>query len=642
MLNRLVIFFLAIFSVFAVAAENEQSANNDYNKNKPQKQSKENRLVISASRDPFLSQAPESVAAVNLSVKDVANQPVSVLSLVEQAPGVSANGQGGLFQTWSIRGVAKHRIKTLVEGVPIITERRAGISASFIDPTMVESVDIISGPVSTFYGSGALGGAMNLYLPKESSSTVKAGWQTQGAGQYLSIVLADEQTQFGVASRDVGQSKAANGQRLNDAYRLTNVYARHQWRRDELEYQLMWMGAAADDIGKSNQRYPEERITIYPEENHQLIKFKVQGDSGWLASIYYHPNELITETERVGSRINSTYNESDDFGGSWQTLFWQHGSGQAQWGIDWLARRNVSARELETNFSSNATTETIIMADAELDDMALFMSGYWSLEFLNVHLGARYNRQQQSATGSSTISDDAYSGFLGLELPLSDHWQLTTNLATGFRFPTLSERFFTGTTPRGEVVSVAELDTERSMNLDLGLRYKSGGHDWSMRLFKMQVQKYIERITLSDGSRTYVNLDEGHIWGHETLYQTQWEQHQVTASFTQYHGKDSFGNNLADIPARKVALNYLWQQGDWSWQLGWTRQLAKSRVGDGELARPSYHLLSTKVRYQLSGEWQISAFINNALDELYIPSSDDLDTFAPGHNVGLAFQWQAR
>ncbi len=641
MLNPFKLIALAVLPLCSIAATELDSDPITRDADNEHTQKADNRLVISASRDPFLSQAPESVAAINLAVKDVANQPVSVLSLVEQAPGVSANGQGGLFQTWSIRGVAKHRIKTLVEGVPIITERRAGISASFIDPTMIESVDIISGPVSTFYGSGALGGAMNLYLPRESSSAIKAGLQSQGDGQYLSALWADEYTQFGASYRDIGQSKAANGQLLNDAYRLSNVYARHRWQQEHIEYQLLWLAAAANDIGKSNLRYPDDRITIYPEENHQLVKFNVKSDEGWLAYFYYHPNDLIAETERVGSRMTTSFNESEDFGGSWQSQFWQQDNGQAQWGIDWLSRRDVSAREVDRDFASNTSSESIIMANAELDDVAVFLSGYWSLEAVNLHLGARYNRQSQQATGSDSITDTAYSGFAGFEIPLNDEWQLTLNLASGFRFPTLSERFFTGTTPRGEVVSVADLDTERSLNLDTALRFQTGIHDWSLRYFKMQVQNYIERITLNNGNRSYINLDEGHIWGNETLYRTQWDAHTLSASYTQYHGKDKQGVSLADIPARKLAINYLWQSGQWSWQLGWARQLAKHRVGDGELQRPSYQLVSSKVRYQFNEQWQLTVFVNNALDELYIPSSDDLDTYAAGRNIGLAVQWQA-
>ena len=40
--------------------------------------------------------------------------------------GISLNGQGGLPQSYSLRGMSRSRIRTEVDGVPIITDRAAG------------------------------------------------------------------------------------------------------------------------------------------------------------------------------------------------------------------------------------------------------------------------------------------------------------------------------------------------------------------------------------------------------------------------------------------------------------------------------------------------------------------------------------
>ena len=77
---------------------------------------------------------------------------VSIADLVAEAPGVSQNGQGGLFQTYSVRGVSRQRILTLVEGMRIVGERRAGVSASFLDPLLLGSVEVVRGPSSTYWG----------------------------------------------------------------------------------------------------------------------------------------------------------------------------------------------------------------------------------------------------------------------------------------------------------------------------------------------------------------------------------------------------------------------------------------------------------------------------------------------------------
>ena len=56
----------------------------------------------------------------------------SVSDLVSDIPGVDLSGQGGLFQVFSIRGLSGARVQTQISGIPILSERRAGTSASFI------------------------------------------------------------------------------------------------------------------------------------------------------------------------------------------------------------------------------------------------------------------------------------------------------------------------------------------------------------------------------------------------------------------------------------------------------------------------------------------------------------------------------
>ena len=92
-------------------------------------------------------------------------EPGSVLDAVVEIPGVSQNGQAGLFQVFSVRGVSRQRVLTMLDGVRLTSERRAGVSASFVDPLLLGELDVLRGPASTYYGSGALGGALQM-LPR--------------------------------------------------------------------------------------------------------------------------------------------------------------------------------------------------------------------------------------------------------------------------------------------------------------------------------------------------------------------------------------------------------------------------------------------------------------------------------------------
>ena len=76
----------------------------------------------------------------------------AMADMFSTAPEVNFSGQGGLLQTVSIRGLSRWRIQTLVEGVPIHTERRAGNAAEFIAPSLVSNAYVLSGAASTQLG----------------------------------------------------------------------------------------------------------------------------------------------------------------------------------------------------------------------------------------------------------------------------------------------------------------------------------------------------------------------------------------------------------------------------------------------------------------------------------------------------------
>jgi len=642
--NLSIIFLLS--SVNAIAEPEEKTAsdrNSKIENTDPDSEAKtERKMIIAVSRDPFLAEQPETVAAINVSIDDAVTPPDSILSFIENTPGVSANGQGGMFQTYSIRGIAKHRIRSLVDGIPIITERRAGVSASFIEPNLLQSADVVRGPVSTFYGSGALGGAVNLYLIEPADSRLSLGYQSQGDGVDASFAHAFESSSFGFSHRDYGRSEAANGEALNDGFTSTNALFRHHWQVENTEYSVWWLGADARDIGKSNLRYPDERITNYPKESHQLAKLTATNSDGWQWSLYAHPNRLVTENIRVGSRVNTTKNESFDVGGHWQSRFKTEGTGQTQWGIDWFSRRDVNATETETRFDNNESTYSVIIDDGQLDDLALFISSYIETDDMNYHLGARYNWQRESVYGSSSITDDALSGFVGIDWNISNEWHGFTNIATGFRFPTLSERFFTGTTARGTIVSAIDLVPERSKNVDIGLRWENDHHRVILQTFLMDVDNYIERITLNNGDRTYVNLNNGEIVGSELSY--RWHSHtqSIDIAYMRYIGKDDNNQYLSDIPADKLTVGYIWNASDWSAKASWTHRREKNQFGDGEVASKAFNVLSAGAHFQVNRQWSLDIAIDNLLDELYIASNDDLDTWAQGRNLSIKILWQPR
>ena len=85
--------------------------------------------------------------------------PVTVGEILENIPGVSVISEGQ-SATPAIRGLARGRTSIMVDGSRASSERRAGANASFLDPAIVERVEVARGPASVAYGSDAMGGVI--------------------------------------------------------------------------------------------------------------------------------------------------------------------------------------------------------------------------------------------------------------------------------------------------------------------------------------------------------------------------------------------------------------------------------------------------------------------------------------------------
>ncbi len=106
---------------------------------------------------PDLELPPASAATV-LGRSDLEQRATTSLAqTIENLPGAGQSGTGhGMVP--SLRGLPKHRTLVVLDEGRVTTERRAGPSASFLDPDSVDEVEVVRGPGSVAYGSDAFGG----------------------------------------------------------------------------------------------------------------------------------------------------------------------------------------------------------------------------------------------------------------------------------------------------------------------------------------------------------------------------------------------------------------------------------------------------------------------------------------------------
>src|SRR5215475_236904 len=90
----------------------------------------------------------------------------STQDALTSVPNITPVGNGPFQQRPRLRGLDSSRILILVDGERLNTSRvatdRAGVEIGLIDPTGVQSVEVISGSGSVLYGADALSGTINI------------------------------------------------------------------------------------------------------------------------------------------------------------------------------------------------------------------------------------------------------------------------------------------------------------------------------------------------------------------------------------------------------------------------------------------------------------------------------------------------
>ena len=217
-------------------------------------------IVVTANREGSAGIQPLSVATSSISIHDRPAPAPSVVELAEGMPSVAENGQGGLFQAYSIRGTGGQRVQTLVAGTRIVAERRAGATASFIDPLLLGTVNVVRGPYSSYYGSGAIGGVLEAVPRPFERTTAELGWESQGDANYQMVGLDLAGWSLGLARRASNGTETPDGLYLPSQFEQYSATVGKLWTLSSgLEVDLLLAPSWGDDIGKPNSALPGAR-----------------------------------------------------------------------------------------------------------------------------------------------------------------------------------------------------------------------------------------------------------------------------------------------------------------------------------------------------------------------------------------------
>jgi outer membrane receptor for ferrienterochelin and colicins len=492
-------------------------------------------------------------------------------------PGViiTGGGSGDRGNDIVIRGMPSQYTLILVDGKPVSTRETrpngsAGFEQDWLPPLQsIERIEVVRGPMSTLYGSDAIGGVINVITRK-----VAEEW---GGAVQLDTIIQDDSR-----SGDIQQGNfSLSGPLLADTLGL-QVYGRASSRQEDRfvdgfeEKNLKNLNARLSFTPTDNQDFTLEAGQT-KQDRRSLIGYSAPATGcrgGCTDSDNEYTREVLalSHTGRWDFGTTDSYVQREEAENLTREMKVTNTSAKtalvAPLGDHLLTvGANFEKEELSDRTSNQISNRT----DVDASKWALFAEDEWMLPG-NV-----------SVTGGVRLDDDEnYGSHVSPRLygvwGMAPRWTLKGGVSTGFRSPSLRE-----ITPDwgqvsrgGDVYGNPDLEPETSVNKELGL-YFNAGRDLqaNVTVFHNDFKDKITRIACPPSvctggpnqfgsDPTYrVNVDEAVTRGVEAAVSTTLARTlDLTLSYTYTDSEQQSGEYKGE-PLNQVPKHLASLQADW-------------------------------------------------------------------------------
>ncbi|EDN1318822.1 vitamin B12/cobalamin outer membrane transporter, partial [Salmonella enterica subsp. enterica serovar Derby] len=427
--------------------------------------------------------------------------------VMRRLPGVDISQSGGMGKSSSlyVRGTESRHVLVLIDGVPMA---RAGISNAIdigqLPVSLVQRIEYIRGPRSAVYGSGAIGGVVNIItMSNDEKSQINAG---MGSDSY--------QTYDGIMNKRFGDTIVTAA----GAYETTrgfNIQPDSPYNgdsdRDGYRNKLFWGGVQHkfnDNVSGFFRGYGYTANSDYDQGSYGYVGGNDEAQNytqSWDAGLQYssgiYSSQLIANYQHI-----KDYNYSNDLGRyagdasldnmEQRYIQWGNsvevGHGAVSGGADWKQEKLTSSSTTKADTYKRDTTGLYLTGQQQIDSVTLEASGR---EDHDEQFG--WHGTWQTATGWEFV----------------DGYRATLSYGTGFLAPSLGQQYgatrFASSYGPG-IAANPNLKPEESRQWEAGIDGLTGPLDWRLSAYHYKVQNLIDYK-----DNQYVNLKSATIKGLE-------------------------------------------------------------------------------------------------------------------------------
>ena len=539
-------------------------------------------------------------------------QPSSLPELLRGQPGLAIYNQGGEGKISAVfmRGTGNGQTLVMIDGVKVGSVSAGFAALTDIPVAQVERIEIVRGPLSSLYGSEAIGGVIQIFTRHPHADGVAphagvsfgtydttkadAGIDGRRGGFWYSANVAYDRTRgFNACNgdpvtfagcgtyepdRDGYLNRSANvalGQRFNDAW---NADARVMRIQGDNDYDGSWANRSriVQQVAGAHVQYvPLKTLAFDLNAGRNDDQSRNYGPYGFAGYINTRRDSASLKAD-IGTRSNL-----------------------ATVGVDWQRDSLAS----DTGFDATRRNTRALFAD-------------WRGDFGAQHLQLSARHEDNSQFGTHDTGHVAWGWDITKALRVS------ASYGTAFRAPTFNDLYYPG-------FSNPNLRPETSRSIELGLDGAQDWGRWSVHAYRNQLHDLIAFNPFLTSPRSPWgmpdNIQRARVDGVEATLGTTIAEWDVNATASVIDPRNrtpgaNDGNLLNRRPQRMGRIDAdrkLGTSGRWS--VGGSINAASHRYDDpaNRVRMGGYATSDLRLAFRPDGAWTLQLTAQNIFDKAY-------------------------
>lgn len=547
---------------------------------------------------------------------------------VSKIPGVQTTALGQAVGRPVIRGLGGPRVSVTENGLGSADVSSVSQDhAVTIEPFLADQIEVLKGPSTLLYGSGAIGGVVNSVDGRIPQSRPFDGFSGRAEARYDDV----SHGKTGMMRLDGGSDTFA--MHVDALHRKDGNYdiPGGTLPNSQVETTSGAVGASLlgdwGYLGASVSRYMDEYGSPAepgnPAEGEPPVNLKMAQTRYDIKGGFHHPFRGFKKLE-----VNAGHTDYQhvEYEGDVPGTTFTNKSNEARLLLthEPLAGWNGTFGTQFFHRDFAAVGEESFVPPTSSRGLGIFLTEQHQWGPVKFEVGARVDHQSSDPDNGRKVDFHPKSFSAGLGWQFTDAWRLTLNLDRSQRAPAEEELFANGPHEASATYEIgsSNLTAETANQVELGLHYHGDRIDAKASIYD---NHYDDFIYLADTGRIDDDLPvriwsqrNAHFRGAEaeaTFHLTQsasgdWDLRTYgdTVRATLEHG----GGNVPRIPAGRLGTELAWNRNDWRASLGGVHYFNQDKTAEFETRTAGFTLVNLHVGWMFhnGADSQWEAFLD--------------------------------